>query len=67
MALTAAQNATLKNYINGDPTLSAYSNTPEGNTNMCNQQLNLNAAPAFIVWRTNVSILETGQAFDGTE
>ena len=67
MALTPAQNTTLKNAINGDPTLSAYPNTPEGNTNMCNQQLNLNAVPNYVVWRTNVSILETGQAFDGTE
>ena len=67
MSLTPAQNTALKNAINGSPTLSAYPNTLEGNTNMCDQQLNLNAVPAFIVWRTNVSILETGQAFDGTE
>jgi hypothetical protein len=67
MALTSAQNATLKAEINASPTLSAYPNTPEGNTDMCNQQLNLNAVPNFIVWRTNVSIVETGESFDGTE
>jgi len=67
MALTPAQNTTLKNAINGDPTLSAYPNTPEGNTNMCNQQLNLNAAPAFIVWKTNLTLTQTGEVFNGAE
>jgi hypothetical protein len=34
---------------------------------MCNQQLNLNKVPDYIVWKSTVSILDTGEAFDGTE
>jgi len=67
MSLTPAQNTTLKNAINASPTLSAYSNTPEGNTNMCNQQLNLDAIPTFIVWKTNLSLTQTGEVFNGSE
>jgi len=67
MSLTPAQNTTLKNYINADPTLSAYPNTPDGNTNMCNQQLNLNAVPVFVVWKTNLTLTQTGEAFNGSE
>ena len=34
---------------------------------MCSQKLNVLATPAFIVWRGNVTISETGQSFNGTE
>lgn len=67
MSLTAAQNATLKAAINANPTLSAYPNTPTGNTDMCSQQLNLDKVPDYIVWRTDVTIIETAESFDGTE
>ena len=67
MSLTAAQNTALKNYINGDPTLSAYPNTLEGNTNMCNQQLNLDAVPKFTVWKTDLTLTQTGEVFNGSE
>ena len=67
MALTAAQNATLKAAINADPTLSAYPNTPDGSQDMCNQQLNLNAIPSYICWKPLVAINATGEVFDGTE
>jgi len=67
MSLTPAQNTTLKNYINADPVLSAYPNTADGNANMCNQQLNLNAIPAYICWKTNLTLTETGEVFNGSE
>ena len=67
MSLTPAQNATLKAAINASPTLSAYPNTTDGNQNMCNEQLNLNYAPTFTVWKNTVSITDTGETFDGTE
>ena len=67
MSLTPAQNTALKNYINGDPTLSAFPNTYEGNTNMCNQQLNLDAVPKFTVWKTDLTLTQTGEVFNGSE
>jgi hypothetical protein len=67
MALTTAQLATLKAAILADPTLSAYPNTSDGNFDMAAQKLNVVATPAFIVWKGNVSMLSTGQAFNGTE
>ena len=67
MALTTAQLTTLKAAILADATLNAYPNTADGNFDMCTQKLNVAASPAFIVWRTKVSISDTGQAFNGTE
>lgn len=67
MALTSAQYATLKAAILADPTLNAYPNTDDGNYDMCAQKLNVAASPAWVVWRDDVSILETGQTFNGAE
>ena len=67
MALTTAQLATLKAAILADATLNAYTNTSYGNLDMCTQKLNVLASPTFIVWKGNVTMLATGQAFDGTE
>ena len=47
--------------------LNAYPNTSDGNFDMCAQKLNVLASPAFVVWKGNVSILATGQAFNGVE
>ena len=67
MALTPAQYATLKAAILADATLNAYPNTSDGNYDLCQQKLNVLASPVFVVWKGNVSILATGQAFNGTE
>ena len=67
MALTTAQLATLKTAILADATLNAFPNTSDGNFDMCTQKLNVPASPTWMVWKGNVSILATGQAFNGTE
>lgn len=67
MSLTSAQQATLKAAILADPTLNAYPNTSDGNFDMAAQKLNVMASPAFIVWKSAVSISSTGQSFNGTE
>lgn len=54
MALTPAQNTTLKNAINADPTLSAQPNTSDGNFEVA-RLLNLEAAPAFVVWQDKLT------------
>ena len=55
MALTAQQKATLKTYIEADPTLGPLA----ASSSFYEISLALSAAvPAFIVWKTNVSIDE---------
>lgn len=63
MALTPQQLAA----IAADATLNAYPNTTDGNYDMAAQKLNVAASPQFIVWRSIVSIRETGQAYNGVE
>lgn len=58
MALTNAQLQTLRAAIDANPTLSAYPNDSQGALDMCNEQLNQPASPAFKVWRTSVSRVE---------
>lgn len=53
MALTPAQNTTLKNYINADPVLSQVPRTGDGDWYIA-EQLNLPTAD-FVVWKTNVN------------
>jgi hypothetical protein len=67
MALTPAQLATLKAAILADATLNAFPNTGDGNFDMAAQKLNVVATPAFIVWKGNVTVTQTGQSFNGTE
>ena len=67
MALTTQQLATLKAAILADSTLNAYPNTSDGNFDMCAQKLNVVASPAFVVWKSNVSIRDTGRAYNGAE
>lgn len=55
MALTPAQKTTLKNAINGNQTWAAYPNDSDGNYNLA-QALNVTAAPAFKVWRTDAPV-----------
>ena len=64
--LTTAQLATLKTAILADPVLNAFPNNTDGNPEIA-KAFNLPAAPAFTVWRTNISNTEIGNSFVGTE
>lgn len=55
MALTSAQQATLKAYIAADPTLSAFPNNSDGAFAIA-AAMNVEASPAFVVWRTSVPV-----------
>lgn len=66
MALTSEQLATLKAHIDGDPTLSAFPNNPDGAFEIA-YALNLAASPVFYVWRDTVPISEImGNGFNWT-
>ena len=55
--LTTAQLAALRADIAADPTLNALPNTGDGPTTIA-FAYNLNAVPAFVVWRSQVSVFE---------
>jgi hypothetical protein len=61
MALTAAQLATLKADILADPILSAQPMNSDGAFEIA-RLYNLQAEPAFVVWRTAVSLSEITQS-----
>ena len=64
-ALTAAQKVALKTYIQGQGDLNTlYTN---GDLSGLAAALNANSSPAFIVWKSAVTVRETGKVFDGTE
>jgi hypothetical protein len=67
MALTPAQQITLKAAIDGDPTLSAYPNTSDGNFDLAVYLSNTLASPAFIVWRPDVPTKDVKKAIIWTE
>lgn len=52
--LTTEQKATLKAYIEADPVLSTFPNNSDGWTDIANK-LNLEASPAFYVWKKSLS------------
>ena len=54
MALTAAQQATLKTYIEANPTWIAYNHNSDGALAI-SQELALDASPAVVVWRSDVT------------
>jgi hypothetical protein len=64
--LTSAQLATLKTAILADPALSSQPLTSAGAQTIADA-FNAQASPAFTVWKTSVTVRETGQVFDGTE
>lgn len=64
--MTPSQLTTLKAAILADQVLSAYPNNSDGAYDM-SIYLSTASSPAFIVWRTSVSIGETGRAYNGTE
>ena len=66
MALTIAQQATLKAAIAADGTLNAFPNTSDGAFAIA-AALNLPSSPAFTVWKSNVSRTAVFNAFDGGE
>ena len=57
MELSNAQRTTLRNFIAADPVLSQFPNNSDGNFEIA-ARLNLDASPAFIVWKTSVQISE---------
>jgi hypothetical protein len=63
--MTPAQLTALKTAILADPALMVLVNA--GQYAGVAAELNKAAAPAFIVWKGDVTIRETGQAFNGTE
>lgn len=67
MALTSAQQATLKAAILADGTLNAFPNTSDGNFDLATKLSTELASPAFIVWRRRVPLTELGDAMVGTE
>ena len=66
MALTAAQQQTLKAFIDGDPVLSTFPNTADGAFAVA-ALLNKAAVPDFFVWRTNVPTADGKKAMVWTE
>ena len=57
MALTTAQQATLKTYIEANPTWMAYSHNADGAYAIA-ADLQAEASPAYVVWRTSVGETE---------
>jgi hypothetical protein len=66
MSLTTAQLTTLKNFIVADPVMSLKPLNSDGAFDIA-ALLNKQAAPAFTMWKTNVSIASVGDAIDGGE
>lgn len=63
--LTTAQLQTLKTYVNNDATLTALRTA--GNYGGVAAALNAPAAPAFVLWKTDVSAEAIGNAWVGTD
>jgi len=66
MALTTEQQRTLKAYILADPTLANQPSDGDG-LGVIRDHLNGLSSPAFIVWKSNVSAADIGNAWVGTE
>ena len=66
MSLSPAQKTTLKAAILADGSLSAFVAIADWPAIAINLNT-LTSAPAWIVWKSNVTITETGKAFNGTE
>lgn len=65
--LTDAQMVTLRAAIEADPTLNAIPNTYPAGAEQLAAALNATASPAFIVWKSNVTIGDVGRTFNATE
>jgi hypothetical protein len=66
MALTPAQQATVKADILAQGDLNTFQDGPDGSFAIA-LLYNAASSPAFIVWKTNVSIGDVGKKFNGTE
>lgn len=66
MALTSTQLTTLKADILANSDLNSQPNTSDGAFEIM-RLYNLDASPAFTVWKTNVPIAQVGAAFDAAE
>ena len=66
MALTSAQQQTLKTFILGDATLNAFPNTADGAFAIA-ALINQPASPTFFVWRSNVPTADCKKAMVWTE
>lgn len=64
--LTTEQRATLKTYVEADPTLSLIPHSYDGAYAIADA-LAAATSPAFIVWRTNVPTAEIGNAWNGSD
>lgn len=64
--MTPAQLQTLKTFINQTPAWQALPLT-QSSAQTVATALNLAAAPSFTVWKSNVSLVATGLAFNGAE
>lgn len=65
MALTPAQNTTIRNWVLADPVLSLLPANSDSASTIA-AALNTTASPAFTVWKTEVSRNEVGKAFVAT-
>ena len=65
MSLSPAQLAILRTLVQGEVSLASARTT--GDDGAIAAWLNAPVSPAFIVWKTRVSIADTGQAFNGAE
>jgi hypothetical protein len=65
--LTTAQTATVKAFIIADATLGPKTSGPGTDYGFIADSMSSLAAPAFIVWKSNVSIGAIGDNFVGTE
>jgi hypothetical protein len=65
MALTPQQLTTLRAAIDADPVLSAFPNNPDGHVEIA-KAFNLDASPAFTVWKTRVDRNTVGKTFVAT-
>lgn len=64
--LSPTQLLTLKTAINANPTWAAFPTNDDGYLDLA-AVLNGVAAPAFVVWRTNVTTREIGEAMNSSE
>lgn len=65
MALKPAQQTKIKNYINADAVLSLISNTNDGAYDIANA-MNVEATPAFVVWRTTYTPAQIREAINAS-
>lgn len=67
MALTLAQQQTLKAAILADPALNAFPNSSDGNFDLAVKLSTELASPTFTVWRTNVTVTQVGDNINASE